>query len=216
MAIMWRGQNSLSGKQDIRLDEGLRLEDDVAGYFAALTMVLMMGMVMARVFLMKRRGIAAMHFGKMDKTDFIIPPFALFYFYLVFAEVFHLPSVSTQRFFLSEALVWLGVGCCVAGLALLLWSLVSFDLSFRVGIDKEHPDQLITSGIFAFSRNPIYVAFAIILVGQFLIFPNWILLIYTAGAVWLFHRQVLREEAFLKQHYGQIYADYCQGVRRYL
>jgi len=102
------------------------------------------------------------------------------------------------------------------GLALLLWTLVSFGRSFRVGIDQDRPDRLITTGSFAISRNPIYVAFAIILLGQFLIFPNFILLIYLVAAVWLFHRQVLREEAFLKQHYGQEYAAYCRRVRRYL
>jgi len=186
------------------------------GYFSALTIILMLGMVLTRVSMMKRRGIQAMNFGKLDKTDFLIPPFALFYFYLVFAAAFHLPSVSTQRFFQSEIISWIGVLFCVAGLSLLLWSLVSFGRSFRVGIDIEHPEKLITDGVFAFSRNPIYVAFASILLGQFLIFPNWILLVYTVAGTWLFHRQVLREEEFLKKHYGREYLEYCKRVRRYL
>jgi protein-S-isoprenylcysteine O-methyltransferase Ste14 len=105
---------------------------------------------------------------------------------------------------------------CLVGLALLLWSLVSFGQSFRVGIDTQHPDSLITTGIFSFSRNPIYVALAIILLGQFLIFPNWILLVYTCAAFWLFQRQVIREEDYLKQHYGEAYVAYCHRVRRYL
>ena len=88
--------------------------------------------------------------------------------------------------------------------------------SFRVGIDNDKPDELVTTGVFAFSRNPIYVGFASVLVGQFLIFPNWILLVYLVLAFWLFHRQVLREESFLKAHYGQEFTDYCQRVRRYL
>lgn len=185
-------------------------------YFAVLTIVLMLGMVLTHVFLMKRKGVEAMNFGKIDKTDFFIPPFAFFYFYLVFAAAFHWPTVSTQEFFHSEAISWLGAALCLAGLLLLLWSLVSFGQSFRVGIDADHPDKLITTGVFAFSRNPIYVAFASILIGQFLIFPNWILLIYIGAATWLFHRQVLREEEFLKQYYGQEYAGYCQRVRRYI
>jgi protein-S-isoprenylcysteine O-methyltransferase Ste14 len=185
-------------------------------YFAALTIVLMLGMVMTRVLILRRRGVEAMHFGKLDRTDFLIPPFALFYFYLVFANAFGLPTVSSQQFFHSETMAWIGVLFCLAGLGLLLWSLISFGQSFRVGIDTEHPDKLITSGVFAFSRNPIYVAFAFILLGQFLIFSNWILLIYLAGGVWLFHRQVLREEEYLKQHYGQEYAKYSKRVRRYL
>ena len=186
------------------------------GYFAVLTILFMLGMVLTRVLRMRRKGIAAMHFGKLDKTDFLIPPFALFYFYLVFANAFNLPSVSKQEFFHSETIAWVGIFFCLAGLLLLLWSLVSFGQSFRVGIDTEHPDKLITSGVFAFSRNPIYVAFASILLGQFLIFPNWILLVYLGAGIWLFHRQVLREEHYLKQHYSREYLEYCDRVRRYL
>jgi protein-S-isoprenylcysteine O-methyltransferase Ste14 len=185
-------------------------------YFAVLTIVLMLGMVLTRALLLKRRGIEAMNFGKIDKTDFLIPPFALFFFYLVFAAAFKFPTISRQEFFHSGMISWVGVAFCAAGLALLLWSLVSFGQSFRVGIDTDHPDKLITTGVFAFSRNPIYVAFAIILLGQFLVFSNWILLVYLGAAAWLFHRQVLREEDYLKKHYGQEYAEYCKRVRRYL
>jgi protein-S-isoprenylcysteine O-methyltransferase Ste14 len=176
----------------------------------------MLGMVLTRAAMLRRRGVQAMNFGKLDKTDFLIPPFAFFYFYLVFANAFDWPIPSTQQFFHSEIASWLGVLFCFSGLSLLLWSLVSFGQSFRVGIDTEHPDSLITTGVFAFSRNPIYVAFAFILLGQFLIFSNGILLAYMAAGVWLFHRQVLREEDYLKGHYGGEYAAYCSRVRRYL
>jgi protein-S-isoprenylcysteine O-methyltransferase Ste14 len=98
----------------------------------------------------------------------------------------------------------------------MMWSLVSFGQSFRVGIDTEHPGKLITTGVFALSRNPMYMAFALIMLGQFLIFSNWIPLVYLVAAIWLFHRQVIREEGFLKQHYGQEYVDYCNRVRRYV
>jgi len=185
------------------------------GYLAALTIVLLLGMVLTQVLLMRRKGIEAMNFGKIDRTDFLIPPFALFYFYLVFANTFRLPTVSRQEFFHAAVIPWIGVLFCLAGLALLLWSLVSFGQSFRVGIDMDHPDTLETSGVFAFSRNPIYVAFGLVLVGQFLIFSNWILLVYLGAAIWLFHRQVLREEYFLKERYGEEYAQYCNRVRRY-
>jgi protein-S-isoprenylcysteine O-methyltransferase Ste14 len=185
-------------------------------YFGALTMLLLVGMVLTRVFLLKRKGIEAMNFGKLDRTDFLIPPFALVYFYLVFAAAFGLPTPSTQEFLNSEGFEWVGVLFCLVGLTLFGWSLVSFGKSFRVGIDTEHPDGLVTGGVFAFSRNPIYVAFGMVLTGQFLIFSNWILLVYLGAAIWLFHRQVLREEDYLKVHYGKPYAEYCSRVRRYL
>src|SRR5262245_51292966 len=129
------------------------------GYLAVLTIVLVIGIVLARVILLKRTGTKALHFGGIDKTDFLIPPFALFYFYTVVAAAFDLPIVSTRRFFHSEIISWVGVFLCLGGLILLLLSLFSFGKSFRIGIDVDHPDRLITTGVFAFSRNPIYVAF---------------------------------------------------------
>jgi protein-S-isoprenylcysteine O-methyltransferase Ste14 len=185
-------------------------------YLATLTIALLLGIVLARVAILRRQGVRAMNFGKQDKTDFVIPPFAFFYFYLVFADAFGWPTVSRQRFFPSGAAGWLGVGFCLAGLLLLFWSLVSFGRSFRVGIDDETPDKLVAGGVFAWSRNPMYVAFWVILLGQFLVFPNGLLLVYLAAATWLFHRQVRREEAYLAQRYGAEYADYCGRVRRYL
>src|ERR1700733_387901 len=185
-------------------------------YFGALTLVLLLGMVLTRALLMRRGGTKAIHFGEIDKTDFLIPPFALFYFYIVFAAAFDFPTVSRQEFFHSATISWAGALLCLAGLFLLFLSLVSFGKSFRVGIDQTDPDKLVTTGIFAFSRNPIYVAFGFVLLGQFLLFSNWILLVYMVAAIWLFHRQILREKQYLRSHYGQPYSEYCDRVRRYL
>jgi protein-S-isoprenylcysteine O-methyltransferase Ste14 len=184
-------------------------------YLGALTIVLLLGMVLTRVLLLKGQGIKAMKFGNIDKTDSLIPPFALFYFYVLFAAAFDWPSVSARLFFRSEAVAWAGVLFCLAGLFVLLWSLISFRQSFRIGIDTDEPDKLIVDGAFAFSRNPIYVAFAMVLIGEFFIFPNWITLIYLGAAICLFHRQVLREEEYLKGHYGRVYEEYYHRVRRY-
>jgi len=173
-------------------------------------------MVLTRVALMKRKEIRAMNFGKLDKKDFVIPPFAFFYFYTVFAAAFDWPTVSKQEFFHSGTISWIGVLLCLMGLLLFVLSLVSFGKSFRVGIDTEYPDKLVTTGVFAIVRNPIYVAFWIVLFGQVLVFPNWILIAYLGAATWLFHRQVLREEEYLNEHYGQEYVDYCSRVGRYL
>lgn len=186
------------------------------GYLAALAIVLAVGMVVARLLLMRRQGIAAMQFGAGDKSDFLILPFALFYLYLVFAAAFALPRPGAEEILHSGIARWIGVAFCFSGIAFLLWSLISFGRSFRVGIDTQRPGRLVTEGIFARSRNPIYVAFACILVGEFLIFSGWILLMYALAGFLLFHRQVLREEAYLKQHYGEEYARYCNRVRRYL
>jgi protein-S-isoprenylcysteine O-methyltransferase Ste14 len=183
---------------------------------AALVILLLVAMVVSRVLLMRRSGMSAMHFGKIDRRDFLLPPFALFYFYTVFAAAFGWPALTKHEFFHSEAVAWIGVLLCLVGLVLFVMSLVAFGASFRVGIDTTHPDKLVTAGIFSRTRNPIYVAFWIVLLGEFLTFPNWLLLVYLAAASWLFHRQVLREEAYLREHYASEYSDYCAQVRRYV
>ena len=185
-------------------------------YLAALMIVLLLGTVLGRVLLLRRTGTRAMHFGELDKTDFLIPPLALFYFYTIFAAAFDWPLVSSQKFFRSTAVASLGVGLCLGGVLVLVLSIVSFGNSFRVGIDVDQPGRLVTTGIFAVSRNPIDVGFFLFLVGQLLVFPNWVLLAYLAGGTWLFHRQVLREEEFMRQRYGQEYVEYCSRVRRYV
>src|SRR6266436_556054 len=114
--------------------------DPMQKYFGALTIVLLLGMVWVRVSLMRRKGIQAMNFGIIDKKDFLIPPFALFYFYIVFAAAFNFPTVSRQELFHSGIVSWVGVLLCLAGLSLLFLSLVSFGKSFRVGIDQDHSD----------------------------------------------------------------------------
>lgn len=176
-------------------------------YFGAVALALLLAMVLIRVRLMRRAGIQAMHFGRIDKNDFLIPPFALFYFYIVFAAAFDWPTVARHRFFESGLSSWAGVLCCLAGLILLFLSLVSFGRSFRIGIDQDRPGRLVTTGVFAVSRNPIYVAFWLVLLGQFILFSNLIPLLYLVAATWLFHRQVLREEGFMRRHYGQEYSE---------
>ena len=55
-------------------------------YLALASIILMISMVIVRIFILKKQGIKAMNFGEIDKKDFMIPPFALFYFYLIFHE----------------------------------------------------------------------------------------------------------------------------------
>lgn len=186
------------------------------GHLAALAIALCPVLVVIRLIMLRRSGTNALHFGNIDNKDYLIPPFALVYFYVIFAGAFGWPLVGSERFFNSGAVSWTGVACCFAGLTLVLLSLVAFGTSFRVGIDIDQPGRLMTSGVFAVSRNPIYVGFGLVLLGQFLVFPSWIPLIYLLAAVWLFNRQVLREESFMREHYGREYADYCRRVRRYL
>ncbi|MDD4360740.1 MAG: isoprenylcysteine carboxylmethyltransferase family protein [Syntrophaceticus sp.] len=203
--IMWQTKRPLATK-------GV---DNMQGNFAMATIILMMVLILLRVVLMRKVGIEVMRFAETDKKDFLLPPFAFLYFYLVFASALNLPKFGVELFS-NEVIGWIGVVLCILGLIFILLSLISFGKSFRIGIDMDKPDALVTTGAFAISRNPLYTSFAIILFGIFLIFPNWVLLMYFFAGIWAFNRQVLREEASLRRIYGEEYEKYCKNVRRYL
>lgn len=187
----------------------------MARYIAVATLLLLVLLVLSRAFQLKKIGIKAIRFGEMDKKDFLIPPFALFLFYIVLASVFGLPKIGVELFN-NEFIGWIGAAACVTGILLFLYALISFGKSFRVGLDENHPGELVTTGAFSISRNPIYTAFGLVLTGLFLIIPNWIILIYVFAGIWLFSRQILLEEQSLKKIYGEKYMEYCKRVRRFL
>ena len=183
-------------------------------YFAAATLIMLIVLVISRTIMMKKRGVEAFKFGELDKKDFLIPPFVLLYFYVVFASALDGPKIGAELF-ASRTLSWVGVVLCMLGLVVFLLSLIAFGRSFRVGIDEDHPGPLVTSGVFSLSRNPIYAGFIAVFIGIFLIIPNWIILLYLIAGIWLINRQILREEVSLKRIYGDAYAAYCKKVRRY-
>ena len=185
-------------------------------YFGILILLSFISFVLIRSFSLKRKGIQAVEFGHKNKSDFILPPFVLFYFYILLSPVLHLPVIPYQQLFVSDLISWIGVLICIIALLFFAWTLISFKTSFRVGLVDNTKQGLITTGAFAISRNPIYVVFAILLTGEFLIYVSWILLIYIAAGFFTFHIQVLREEIFLKQQYGEAFNAYCNQVRRYL
>ena len=118
--------------------------------------------------------------------------------------------------FVLPVLQWVGLGLCLVGLAIFLAALISFGSSWRVGIDPENCNRLVTSGAFAFSRNPIFLFMNIFFIGTFLIYPNLFFLGVSLCFAIGIHRQILNEEKFLRAKFGREYLDYCKKVRRYI
>ena len=76
---------------------------------------------------------------------------------------------------------------------------------------------LVTDGLYARSRNPIYAGFCLVNVGLGLVADNlWLVLSALPGA-WLVTKIAIeKEEAYLEQVFGQEYLDYKDKVRRWL
>ena len=93
-------------------------------------------------------------------------------------------------------------------------------LGRRTTVDPLHPADartLVTGGIFAFSRNPIYLGDLLILAGWLLWLGNPLGVLALAGFVlWMNRLQIHHEEQALHARFGEAYQQYCLRVRRWL
>lgn len=174
--------------------------------------------VLIRAAILRRQGIRVIVFGQTDRSDFILVPLVFAIAYTTLARTFGLPiwDVLIRPFWSGELAGWIGLALCVVAIAGFALTLISFGNSFRVGIDVNKPDKLITSGMFAVSRNPIYVSFLLFFTGLFLVHRNIVIAVAIVLFALAIHRQILREEKFLAGHYGDEYKAYRKKVRRYL
>ena len=78
------------------------------------------------------------------------------------------------------------------------------------------PERLVTTGPFAWCRNPMYLGHVIFLTGLALSLRSGLAaVIVLATAVW-FRFRVLRDEKRLRERFGQPYVDYCARVKRWI
>ena len=112
----------------------------------------------------------------------------------------------------------------MVGLIGLILSLIFFFSGFNLFKSyKENPiptsdtKRLIKTGIFAYTRNPIYLAFVLFDFSMFLVFENVMHLLSSLGLfIWINNYVIKAEENYLKNKFGDEFVRYCGTVRRWL
>lgn len=143
--------------------------------------------------------------------------FFLLTIYLFLAHIYPLPLFSAlrNRFWDVPSLGWVGMLLLYTGLAFYYVDAFQFRKHLVIGVDTESK-ELLTTGFYAKSRNPMYLSFITFWLGAFFVFPSWSMLLICLGEATFYHLQVVyKEEPFLRDYYGQAYVDYCQKVRRW-
>lgn len=89
---------------------------------------------------------------------------------------------------------------------------------FKTHLEPWRPtSKVISSGIFRYSRNPIYTGFVIATAGAGLVLNSWWVIFAVLPLVALLYVLVIRlEESYLLGKFGDEYAHYQQRVRRWL
>ncbi len=87
--------------------------------------------------------------------------------------------------------------------------------SWRVGIKRDQKTDLVTYGVYSFSRNPYFFSYNILILGFIFIFPSIILIGLYLSLVVIFHKMILEEEEHLEEVHGENYLEYKGRVSRY-
>ena len=117
-------------------------------------------------------------------------------------------------------IIWIRVLGCILGIlgvGVFVISILTMRDSWRAGVPNDEKTELVTTGIYAYSRNPAFLGFDLIYLSILFIFFNWGLLVITVLTVVMFHLQIVKvEEAFLIKTFGEEYLEYRKKVCRYI
>ena len=110
------------------------------------------------------------------------------------------------------------------GIPLLIWGYGQYRLSGNYrervggggpGIDIP-PVRMVDQGIYAYTRNPMYLGHMIFMLGLAITFWSWAALLLLAFHIFWFQQRVREDEERLIQIFGPPYADYQQRVKRWI
>ena len=109
-------------------------------------------------------------------------------------------------------------GFCIGmlGDVIFLISVLCMKDSWRAGIPDKDRTKLVTEGIYRYSRNPAFLGFDFMYIGLLLMYFNLSMLAVSVFAIIMLHLQILQEERYLTENYGESYREYRKHVFRYL
>lgn len=142
---------------------------------------------------------------------------------IVFPAVILTLILLTEPLYLfgsNEADLWLdalGVLVALTGQSLRI-AVIGYRYIARGGRNRRvHADDLVTGGIFALARNPLYVGNILVLFGLFLIWNAPLLYLVAVPFTLVGYRGIVAaEEAYLREKFGRAYEDYCRTTNRWI
>lgn len=188
-----------------------------------MSIILFYVLFLGRTIMLYRQKIKVWTIGTSTKNvletvlENILPPFLLIWGVLIIlsATNVHINNIVSNSMFSIDWIKATGIILCYSSLLIFLWALISFGKSWRIGIDEKNSNDLITTGAFRYSRNPIFLFMDMYFTGIMLVYPTIIIILLTICSIIGIHFQILREEKFLSKKFDSIYLDYKRQTRRY-
>ena len=150
-----------------------------------------------------------------DSPNVVAPPPLIFFGGLLIGALINwfFPAA-----FVPKSLAFVaGITLAIAGLAIIVTAIVQMRRA-ETNVEPWKPTTaILDSGLYAFSRNPIYLGMVLIYSGVTFLFNSiWFLPILPIVLLVIYHGVILREEKYLERKFGEEYLNYKNRVRRWI
>ena len=162
---------------------------------ALLVLVLFYGIYFGKAMVQKRKGIQTRQIGRRKEKNIHTVELLMSAATLLAPAAQLLSLVLGWSCFPANAR-FTGFLLGLLGDGIFLTSVLTMRDSWRAGIPDRDKTELITSGIYAYSRNPAFLGFDLMYLGTFLLLGNWLTGLCSAFAILTLHLQILQEERF--------------------
>ena len=194
----------------------INFEDHIPFAVLALTVLaLFYGIYFAKQFVQKRHGIKTRQIGSRKEKKLHTVE-VLMGIATLAAPAAELISIAFGWSLLPSGARFTGFCLGLIGDVIFLLSVIKMKDSWRAGIPAKDETELVTDGIYKYSRNPAFLGFDFMYAGVLLMYFNPATAIFSAFAAVMLHLQILQEEKYLTSVFGDRYTEYKRKVYRYL
>lgn len=184
-------------------------------WLALLVLVIFYGIYFAKMLAQRRQGIQTRQIGRVKEKSVHIVELLMSIATLA-APVIQILSIIFGWNHMPANARFTGFCIGMLGDIIFLASVLCMKDSWRAGIPEKDRTTLVTTGIYRYSRNPAFLGFDFMYVGLLLMYFNLSMLVVSAFAIIMLHLQILQEERYLTENYGESYREYWKHVFRYL
>ncbi|OKY25154.1 isoprenylcysteine carboxylmethyltransferase family protein [Thalassotalea sp. PP2-459] len=153
----------------------------------------------------------------MKFLELKIPPVLLM---MIFAAIMWLSKdISTPMILSSQLTIIMTLLFCFLGTIVVAAGVIAFKKA-KTTVDPTKPESsasLVSSGVYQYTRNPMYLGFSCWLMALCFYAANPLLIGFVVLFIFYLDTfQISPEERMLEKLFGQAYLDYCQQVRRWI
>lgn len=117
----------------------------------------------------------------------------------------------------QEILGFIGIPIALIGLLFAFIAQLQMGDSWRLGVnEKLEKTELITKGLYQYSRNPVYFGLLISYIGFFLMMPNALSFCFLVLSYFALEIKIRLEEDHLEKNHAAVFFAYKKKVRRWI